>query len=327
MAWQTGEALFSIFEGKRMNAIVRMMMENAAAMKPDELKELLKNRGDKLGGRNVGKDVLLGALRAHQTPVDFEKLAEKLTFEGAKAELKALGKVPPKLKIGELRELVKQAAKEAQHAEEIEQAAEAARVQAMQVQPEQEPQAVQEPQEPRASTPNKKKRKQESVEAALSPVHVKPGDVRKAYYKAPKKREPTRQQKYESNHGTFTAEEYRVRKIGAKKAGKKRRLEMQQNAYDLRPGLGEIIEIGFRFAVGETEEKTLTWFSLAHVMSTAANRQLHPGIKEAAQEAWMPSTTIMELEQRAAQSAAFNAAYRAGAQQALESGSDSDSDV
>jgi hypothetical protein len=45
------------------------------------------------------------------------------------------------------------------------------------------------------------------VEAALSPVHVKPGDVRKAYYKAPKKKEPTRQQKYESNHGTFTAEE------------------------------------------------------------------------------------------------------------------------
>jgi hypothetical protein len=87
-----------------------------------------------------------------------------------------------------------------------------------------------------------------------------------------------------SNHATFTAEEYRIRKIGAKKAGKKRRLEMQQSAYDLRPGLGEIIEIGIRLAVGEPEEKNLTWFALAHLMSSAANRQVHPGIKEAAQD-------------------------------------------
>ena len=143
----------------------------------------------------------------------------------------------------------------------------------------------------------------------------------------PKKKGPTSQQKYESNHGTFKAEFFRRKKMGAKTAGKKQRLDFQQNAYDLRPGLGENIEIGVRFAVGEFEEKTLTWFALAHVMSSAPNRQVHPGIKEAAQCAWMPSTSVFEQAQREAQAAAFGAAYRAGAQQELESGSDSDVDV
>ena len=119
---------FLDFLENRMNVFMNVMMKNAATMKPEELKELLKNRGDKQGNRNVGKEVLLGALKNHaQTAVDFEKLASTLTFEGAKAELKALGKVPPKMKIGELRELVKQAAKEAEQGEEIEQAERAAK--------------------------------------------------------------------------------------------------------------------------------------------------------------------------------------------------------
>jgi hypothetical protein len=164
------------------------------------------------------------------------------------------------------------------------------------------------------------------VEAALSPVKISKADERMARYKGEKKKEATREQKHKWNHVIVTAEYFRRKRMGAKTAGKKQRLDFQQNAYDLRPGLGENIEIGVRFAVGEFEETKLTWFALAHVMSTAANRQVHPGIKEAAQEAWMPSTTIMELEQRAAQSAAFNAAYREGAHQALESGSDSGSD-
>jgi len=325
---------FLDFLENRMNVFMNVMMKNAATMKPEELKELLKNRGDKQGNRNVGRDVLLGALRNYaQTAVDFEKLASTLTFEGAKAELKALGKVPPKMKIGELRELVKQAAKEAEQGEEIEQAeraakeaAAAAEQMAMEVQAEQEAQAeqaAQAEQEGQAPTANKnkKKRKGESVEAALSPVKVTKKEAQQMFHRE-KKKGPTSRQRYVSDHSLFTAEKYRIKKMGAKTAGKTHRLESGQNAYLLRPGLGEIVEIGFRVALGEKEEKNLTWYALAHVMSTAANRQVHPGVKEAAQEAWMPSTTIAEQQQRDATSAAF----RAGVQQHLQQdGSESDS--
>ena len=99
-----------------------------------------------------------------------------------------------------------------------------------------------------------------------------------------------------------------------KKAGKKQRLEWGQNAYDLRPGLNQLIEIGLRVCVADVEEKILTWIPLAHVMSTAANRQVHPGMKEAAKNAWVPSTTIVEQEQRDA----VDAAYKDGAQQHMQ---------
>jgi hypothetical protein len=317
-----------------MDVFTQVIMKNAAAMKTGEVKELLKNRGSKQGDRNVGKDVLLKFLRDHaQKTVEVEKLAT-MTFDGAKAELKALGKVvPAKMKIGGLRELVKQAAAEAAEAEA--QAAAAAAVAAKeaaaaaaaakdQVEA-QEAEAVEQagpggPAGP-AGTP-KRKRKHESVESALSPVKISKADVRKAQYKGEKKKEATRKQMHKWNHVTIKAEYWRRKKMGAKTAGKKQRLDFQQNAYDLRPGLGENIEIGVRFAVGEIEETKLTWFALAHVMSSAPNRQLHPGIKEAAQCAWMPSTSVFEQAQRDAQAAAFGAAYRAGAQQELESDSD-----
>ena len=82
-----------------------------------------------------------------------------------------------------------------------------------------------------------------------------------------------------------------------------------------------------------SKDKTLTcqWIELAHVLApegVPGNRRMHPGIKEAAKSAWVPSTTIAEQEQRAAVAAAFNE----GAQQHLQQqqqqadGSDSDSD-
>jgi hypothetical protein len=75
-----------------MNVFTKVIMKNAATMKTGELKELLKNRGNKQGDRNVGKEVLLGFLRNHaQKTVEVEKLAT-MTFDGAKAELKALVK-------------------------------------------------------------------------------------------------------------------------------------------------------------------------------------------------------------------------------------------
>ena len=162
----------------------------------------------------------------------------------------------------------------------------------------------------------------ESVEAALTPVKINPKDV-KRYKGSPKK--PTSMQKFKSNHATFTAQGFRVKTIGAKKAGKKQRLELGQNAYLLRPGLNQIIEVGFSVCVADVEEKNMTWIALAHVMSTAANRQVHPGMKEAAKNAWTPSTTIAEQEQRDA----VDAAYNEGAQQHLQQqqqqdGSDSD---
>ena len=283
-------------------------MMNVSTMKTDELKELLKNRGQPHGNRNVPRNELLGALREHgQKPVDFEKLTEV----GARAELKVFGKVvAPKLKVGELRELVKQAAKEAQQA--AEQAAEQAAKEAEQA-------AEQEPQEPQAEKAERKKKRKhgESVEAALTPVKINPKDV-KRYKGSPKK--ATSMQKFRSNHATFTAQGFRVKTIGAKKAGKKQRLELGQNAYLLRPGLNQIIEVGFSVCVADVEEKNMTWIALAHVMSTAANRQVHPGMKEAAKNAWTPSTTIAEQEQRDA----VDAAYNEGAQKHLQDGSDSD---
>ena len=295
-------------------------MMNVSTMKTDELKELLKNRGQPHGNRNVPRNDLLGALREHgQKPVDFEKLTEV----GARAELKVFGKAMPvqKLKVGELRELVKQAAKEAQQAAEqaAEQAAKEAQQAAEQAAKEAEQAAEQEPQAEKAE--KKKKRKHgESVEAALTPVKINPKDV-KRYKGSPKK--ATSIQKFKSNHATFTAQVFRLKTIGAKKAGKKQRLELGQNAYLLRPGLNQIIEVGFSVCVADVEEKNMTWIALAHVMSTAANRQVHPGMKEAAKNAWTPSTTIAEQEQRDA----VDAAYKEGAQQHLQQQQDSsDSD-
>ena len=307
---------------------------NVSTMKTDELKELLKNRGQPHGNRNVPRNELLGALREHgQKPVDFEKLTEV----GARAELKVFGKVvAPKLKVGELRELVKQAAKEAQQAAEqaaeqaakeaqqaAEQAAEQAAKEAQQAAEQEAAEQEAAEQEPQAEKAERKKKRKhgESVEAALTPVKINPKDV-KRYKGSPKK--ATSIQKFKSNHATFTAQVFRLKTIGAKKAGKKQRLELGQNAYLLRPGLNQIIEVGFSVCVADVEEKNMTWIALAHVMSTAANRQVHPGMKEAAKNAWTPSTTIAEQEQRDA----VDAAYNEGAQQHLQQQQDgSDSDV
>ena len=327
-----------------MDVFTRVIMKNATKMRPDEVKELLRNRGNKQGDRNVAKDVLLKFLRNHaQKTVEVEKLAT-MTFDGAKAELKALGKVPPaKMKIGELRELVKQAAAEAAEAEAAAAAAAAAEAEAaaaaaaakeaaeaaaavMEAQDQQPAVQVEQAGAAGPAATPKKKRKQESVEAALTPVKISKAGERMARYQGEKKKEVTREQTHKWNHVIVTAEFSRRKKMGAKTAGKKQRLDFQQNAYDLRPGLGENIEIGFRFAVGEIEETKLTWFALAHVMSSAPNRQLHPGIKEAAQCAWMPSTSVFEQAQREAQAAAFGAAYRVAAQQFNEAQSESDSD-
>ena len=101
-----------------------------------------------------------------------------------------------------------------------------------------------------------------------------------------------------------------------KKGGKKHRLELDQNALLLQPKLGKTIKIGFRVAVPAygSEDKTLTWIELAHVLApegVPGKRRMHPGIKEAAKSAWVPSTTIAEQERRAA----VDAAYESGAQQ------------
>ena len=162
------------------------------------------------------------------------------------------------------------------------------------------------------------------MEAALTPVKINPKDV-KRYKGSPKK--ATSIQKFKSNHATFTAQGFRFKTIGAKKAGKKQRLELGQNAYMLRPGLNQIIEVGFSVCVADVEEKNMTWIALAHVMSTAANRQVHPGMKEAAKNAWTPSTTIAEQEQRDAVAAAFNEGVQQHLQQAESGEDESDSDV
>ena len=146
-------------------------------------------------------------------------------------------------------------------------------------------------------------------------------------YRGQKKKGPTFKQQHESDHRVYTAEEYMERTIG-KKGGKKHRLELDQNALLLQPTLGKTIKIGFRVAVPayNREDTTLTWIELAHVLApegVPGKRQMHPGIKEAAKSAWVPSTTIAEQEQRAA----VHAAFEGGAQQQLEhDGSDSDTD-
>ena len=140
-------------------------------------------------------------------------------------------------------------------------------------------------------------------------------------YRGQKKKGPTFKQQHESDHRVYTAEEYMERTMG-KKGGKKHRLELDQNALLLQPKPGKTIKIGFRVAVPAygSEDKTLTWIELAHVL-VPGNRRMHPGIKEAAKSAWVPSTTIAEQEQRAA----VAAAYESGAQQQQqEDGSDSD---
>ena len=86
----------------------------------------------------------------------------------------------------------------------------------------------------------------------------------------------------------------RAKENGKKTAKKARKLEVGESAYMLKPGLGEKFEVGFSVCVGGVEKKTLTWVPLAYVI---ANQQVHPGMKEAAQFARVPSKTIAELEQ------------------------------
>jgi hypothetical protein len=147
-----------------------------------------------------------------------------------------------------------------------------------------------------AGTPNKnkKKRKHESVEAALSPVKVTASEMRNAYYKGRPKKGPTRQQQFNSDYSTFTAEFVRAKENGKKTAKKAQQLETGENAYMLKPVVGQRLEVGFSVCVGGVEKKTLTWVPLAYVI---ANKQVHPGMKEAAQFARVPSKTIAELEQ------------------------------
>ena len=145
-------------------------------------------------------------------------------------------------------------------------------------------------------------------------------------YRGQKKKGPTFKQQHESDHRVYTAEEYMERTIG-KKGGKKHRLELDQNALLLQPKLGKTIKIGFRVAVPAygSEDKTLTWIELAHVLApegTPGKRRMHPGIKEAARRAWYPSTTIAEQVQQAS----VRAAFEGGAQQHLQQAADSDTD-
>ena len=157
-----------------------------------------------------------------------------------------------------------------------------------------------------------------------SPAKITKAEIARMNYRGQKKKGPTFKQQHESDHRVYTAEEYMERTIG-KKGGKKQRLELDQNALLLQPTLGKTIKIGFRAAVPAygSEDKTLTWIELAHVLApegVPGKRRMHPGIKEAAKRAWVPSTTIAEQEQRAAVDAAFNE----GAQQQLERDADGD---
>jgi hypothetical protein len=258
---------------------------NAATMKPEDLKKLLENRGVAQGGRKRGVHELRAEFEQHaQKPVEFEKL----TAAGLAAELVLMGeKTPPKpkMKTSELREYVK--AKAAAAAEQAEQAAKEAAAAA----------AAQEAQEAaKAATPNKKRKlRGGSVEAALSPVKVTAGEIRKAYHRERPKKGPTEKQQFDSDNVVFTAEFVRAKEHGKKTAKKAQRLETGENAYMLKPVVGQRLEVGFSVCVGGVEKKTLTWVPLAYVI---ANKQVHPGMKEAAQFARVPSKTIAELEQR-----------------------------
>ena len=156
-----------------------------------------------------------------------------------------------------------------------------------------------------------------------SPAKITKAEIARMNYRGQKKKGPTAKQQHESDHRVYTAEGYMERTVG-KKGGKKHRLELDQNALLLQPKLGKTIKIGLRVAVPVygREDTKLTWIELAHVL-VPGNRRMHPGIKEAAKSAWVPSTTIAEQEQRAAVGAAFNN----GAQQHLQQHDGSDSDV
>ena len=262
---------------------------NAATMKPEDLKKLLENRGVAQGGRKRGVHELRADFEQHaQKPVEFEKL----TAAGLAAELVLMGeKTPPKMKTGELREYVKaKAAAAAAEKEAAEQAAKEAAAAAAA----QEPQEPQEPQAAKAATPNKKRKlRGGSVEAALSPVKVTAGEIRKAYHRERPKKGPTEKQQFDSDNVVFTAEFVREKETGKKTAKKAQQLETGENAYMLKPVVGQRLEVGFSVCVGGVEKKTLTWVPLAYVI---AHKQVHPGMKEAAQFARVPSKTIAEQE-------------------------------
>jgi hypothetical protein len=221
----------------------------AATMKPEELKKLLENRGVAQGGRKRGVSDMRADFEEHaQKPVEFEKL----TAAGLAAELVLMGeKTPPKMKTGDLREYVKAkaaaAAAEKEAAEQAEQAAKEAAA----------AQAAQEPQEPqaaKAATPNKKRKLRGGrVEAALSPVKVTAGEIRKAYHKERPKKGPTAEQQFKSNKAVFTAEFVRAKDTGKKTAKKAQRLETGENAYMLKPVVGQRLEVGFSVCVDGVE--------------------------------------------------------------------------
>ena len=259
---------------------------NAGKLTGPMLQQALKNRQIGQGtGRKHSKETMLAELKEHeQKAVEIEKLP----LAGVGVELLLLGwKTVPKGAIGELRELVKQ--------ELVKQAAAAAAAAAEQAAKEAAAGGQQEGQV-QAGTPNKnkKKRKHESVEAALSPVKVTASEMRNAYYKGRPKKGPTRQQQFNSDYSTFTAEFVRAKENGKKTAKKAQKLETGENAYMLKPVIGQRLEVGFSVCIAGAEKKTLTWVPLAYVI---ANKQVHPGMKEAAQFARVPSKTIAELEQ------------------------------
>ena len=300
----------------------------AATMKPEELKKLLENRGVAQAGRKRSVHELRADFEQHaQKPVEFEKL----TAAGLAVELVLMGeKTPPKkMKTSALREYVKAkaaaAAAEKEAAEQAEQAAKEAAAAAAA----QEPQEPQEAQAAKAATPNKKRKlRGGSVEAALSPVKLTASEMRKACYKERPKKGPTTQQQFNSDNATFTAEFVREKETGKNTAKKAQRLETGENAYVLKPVVGRRLEVGFSVCIAGVEKKTLTWVPLAYVI---ANKQVHPGMKEAAQFAKVPSKTIAEMEQLDE----ADEAYREGADQynrsheqsdAEESGSESGSE-
>ena len=293
----------------------------AATMKPEELKKLLENRGVAQGGRKRSVHELRAAFEEHaQKPVEIEKL----TAAGLAAELVLMGeKTPKKMKTGDLRDYVKAkaaaAAAEKEAAEaEAEQAEQAAKEAAAAA-------AAQEPQEPqaaKAATPNKKRKlRGGSVEAALSPVKLTASDMRKACYKERPKKGPTTQQQFNSDNAVFAAEFVRAKEHGKKTAKKAQQLETGENAYMLKPVVGQRLEVGFSVCVGGVEKKTLTWVPLAYVI---ANKQVHPGMKEAAQFARVPSKTIAELEQRDEAGRAYDQAVEKHNAEQAESESDAE---
>ena len=301
------------------------------------LQALLKNRGVEQG-RSDSKNNLLAKLAEHEQAV---VEIEKLTTAGAVAELALLGQPAPKgAKVDVLRALVaeaqqqqqqKRAAEEAEQAEQAAQAAQAAKEAEQAAKEPEEAEEVAEQAEqaepepaPKKDKKLSKRKRKESGDYIDSPAKITKAEIARMSYRGQKKKGPTFKQQHESDHRVYTAEGYMERTIG-KKGGKKHRLELDQNALLLQPKLGKTIKIGFRVAVPAygSEDKTLTWIELAHVL-VPGNRRMHPGIKEAAKSAWVPSTTIAEQEQRAAVAAAFNG----GAQQHLQQqadGSDSDS--